>query len=341
MVRTSPDGQTTEAENVAESAPAEDDKAVNAADPAPAEEEDAKGSLLDAVTAALESEEDQSSGSDKSGDNDSDTPPADEDAADEKAADSKAKGEEEEDSPPFHEHPAWKRVLKQRDEARQELETLGKRAEQFEQSHKVVEQLQGFMQETGTTQQEFDTTLDIVRLVKTNPEQAIAPLENLLSTVKRHIGAELPDDLRQEVSQGYISEARAKELAKTRSENARYEESRKSEAERHQTQLRDGVVSQISAWDRDWQSKDPDYKVLAPYVTAMAERSIRQDGYPKSPAEAVERLTKFREQVKRDMAPAKRPGPSDPLTTNGNSTKSSVSQAPASLMEAIERGARA
>lgn len=337
MSRNSPNGsdETTEVENTAEATAADENKAVAPAESATADAEtDVKeGSVLDAVTAALEASKERSSGSEQSEDD------GKSEGKDEGAAETPAPEEapEDEKPPPFAQHPAWKRVMRQRDEARRQVEEERRLREQYEQSHKTVQGLQAYMQEAGLTIEEVNNSIAIARLVKNDPAKALEALLPIVRNLQGITGDALPEDLEREVRQGFISRERARELAAMRGRQQFETERQKQAAVMQERQRIENVVAEISRWEREWQSSDPDYKALQPRVLKELKLALYEKGFPRDPASVIRLAEQIRDEVRKEFRPA-RPKEVRPITTEGAPKK--VTAEPKTMIEAVRLAAR-
>ncbi|OFX03285.1 MAG: hypothetical protein A3E78_12175 [Alphaproteobacteria bacterium RIFCSPHIGHO2_12_FULL_63_12] len=207
-------------------------------------------------------------------------------------ADAKPEGEAEagddaEKELPFHKHPAWmRRIAKERAQS-ERIAQLEPMAERFT-------QMQSMMQRADLSPDEVTTGFNIMALMKGDPHKALAALKPFYESLLQVTGEVLPDDLRKDVDLGHVSEDRARELSRVRSEadaakrrEAAATQRTTDEAtarERH-TLLSD-MAAGVSAWETEWSKKDPDYARKLPLVEAQV-KALRQERPPRNRAEAA------------------------------------------------------
>ena len=281
------------------------------------------GSLLEAVQRAAKQEPSEQSSSSKGEEGED----ADPDAAKEgEDADQAKEGEEE--TPPFHKHPRWQEVQR-------ELKDLRPKAQ-------MADQLQGFMHEAGLSTQEVNAGFELMRLMKHDPAQALQQLQPYLENLQQATGDKLPQDLQQDVEDGYVSEERAKEIARLRANEGRYRQ--QSEAQRRQAEEAQferytaDLSNAVSDWERQWQQSDPDYARKAPRVQERLELKMLKGGVPSNTQEAIRLAEETRKEVERELAqftPKRRP--STPVTGQGSVASRPE---PSSMQEAMKMAAR-
>lgn len=279
--------------------------------------------------------------------------------ADEKPAEA-AEGQKPEDKPaeksedeklPFHKHPRWMQITAENRELRplrDEVVNLRQEVERSRAARETVNQLQSFCEQHSITRDEFNRTLDLMRLVKTNPAAAFDALSPILENLALAAGKKLPGDLHKDVEEGMITEERAAELAKERATRARLEAERAQAEQRQQAaqqaaqqraeQQRVAAVSEsLSTLERTWMSSDPDYAQVAARVRndfkLWALEHRMQTGTLPNQQDAVAKVSEIKEAAIRELrrlvpqpkAPVQRP-------PQGRSSAVSTSTKPASSL---------
>lgn len=118
--------------------------------------------------------------------------------------------------------------------------------------------------------------VELARLLKTDPVKAAEAIQAEARAVRIAAGEELPDDLRQDVEDGLISEERAKELARLRIER-QVEAARADRSARDYAQARlNAAATAVSEKERELLAKDPDYGILRPLVHKVYELEVRK-----------------------------------------------------------------
>lgn len=257
-------------------APVEAAPDVTPADPSTAEP-GAQSSLLDAVSAALKPEPEAPPTSAVGADTSAPTPtptPSPVESAPETSDDL---SEEDKRTPPQTQR-RIQQLLGQRKELRGQLEQLKPRAE-------VAERLQGFMAQTGISQAEVNNVLEITRRIKVGDyERAREALKPIFDELNVRSGEVLPDDLRQKIRLGHITEADARDLHKARTKaklaEDQTERSRKQVEEQERSRQQDaaiqGGVQALDAWAAAKAQSDPDWNRKQALVVPEFELLIRR-----------------------------------------------------------------
>lgn len=243
---------------------------------------------LEAVKAALEKNEAAPAEPEKKPEPKASDSPTDEPGKDKDTKD----GANADDKLPFHTHPRFKQLLKERNEATEKAKRLDTLLDQ-------VAQL-------DLDAAEYDTALNLAAMAKrassTNDprlaRELIPHVSGIVAQLQQIAGETLPDDLQEMVDIGAVSLEQARETASLRRENDRLKretEASRANAERavrqtaaeRQSQLISEVEKTLSDWEKRWASSDPDYGVMQPLVEAQIVKSMQEKGAPKSRDEAV------------------------------------------------------
>lgn len=232
---------------------------------------------------------------------------------------------EEEELPPFHEHPRWKEV-------QGELKVLREKQQAFD---KLTE----FRTQYGVSEEQMEAALQVVALGNTKPEQALEALKVYTERLEEQVGAKLPNDLQQEVEDGLISEARAKELARLRA-TAQGEAQRAKQAQQTvEKQFHSAVAESVGVWEQTKVKSDPTFKPGSGLYQLVLDRGagLWRNAPPKTPQEAVKLFEDAYQSVKKAVQGLVPPPPARKvLTSTGSSTN--VKQAPPKTpQEAVER----
>lgn len=259
---------------------------------------------LEVVQAAMEQNKGgesppQQSVPDKPGDKAEATPDSGEPKADEPKPDDKEL--------PFHNHPRWKEVLT-------ENKTLKEKAAEFEALQEPAERynkLNTFLVDNDLSGQDFSNMLNIGMAMKTAPDKALEMLEPYYNALLRMNGKIIPEDIQDKIDQGVIDEATAKTMAVERARNTHYQSQldlerqknanlqQRTQQEREdaarQAQVQ-GLTEAVTKWENTWQSSDPDYAKLMPFVRDRLATKLQQTP-PTNPDDAV----KLAEDAKKEV----------------------------------------
>lgn len=226
----------------------------------------------------------------------------------------------------FAKHPAWQRILKERD-------TFKTQATEYQ-------KVQGFLQETGVSGADAAKSLQMAALIYHNPQEAYKQLTELMGNLAIQIGAALPDDLQKDVEEGQISEVRAKELSKARVD-ASMAQGRVQATQETLTQVQDqNVFSErartFDAWVEATGKTDPDIAKKLPFLVGALKTVTERDGDARNNTEALDRLNKAYAEVNnhiRDLVPKRAAKTASPRSAGSSAN---VKTAPTSMLEAVQ-----
>lgn len=151
--------------------------------------------------------------------------------------------------------------------------------------------VKAYMQKNGIEQADLNQALQVCALLRNNPAAARQALLPILKQLDIVVGETLEPDLEKAVVDGEMTQARAKEFQKLRSEKNMGERS----SQQSQTQQREtAYVSAMNGWVGDKMKTDPDYKPKTNgdteglfEVTEGFFARMCQQTPPKNPQEAV------------------------------------------------------
>lgn len=316
------DKQLQDQDAAAESSTADDDGAKS------------PGSMLDAVTAALETKEPAPE------------PPTGKQEEGEAGAEGKAEGSaqagdesgeaegDEGKPPPFHEHPRWQAMLAEK----KQLEEPAKRWGEFEQQ----------LKQSGLSMDDVSHGAELMRLVRDDPAKFAEVFAPVMEQVQRFNGqGSLPEDLAADVEAGRLTEDRARELAQLRTQKGYLEGRTKEDQERAKREAderaqndavkrAEAVKGAVNEWEDSWKKSDPDFEKKHRRVRDRVFVLARELGRPiMSAEEAVQLADKAREEVEQELGTLLPPKESKRGPTKGGSSVSTAPE-PKSLRDAVD-----
>lgn len=221
-----------------------------------------------------------------------------------------------------------------------ELET---RLSEVEPKLKRFEELSGYMQQHRIGDEHLNNALSLTAMINGRDERAVPILRQLLTQLETEVGERLPQDLQEQVSLGYITEAHARELTKAKKQaelaRATVQDREQQAARQEQHQVVDRATQSAERWNLEQATSDPDWNQKAPLVTQALQLALLQggpDNYPRSEKDVRTLLDRLKKEV--DATVGKfRPAPK-PITpaTNGNAPSPRSSAKPTSYEEAVE-----
>lgn len=228
------------------------------------------------------------------------------------------------------------------------LAEVDKREDALKEVQPAVEgynRLTGFLKDNGISMDDANSALDLVADLKRDPKRAYDRLLPVMLDLQRIVGITLPDDLKQEMDNGYISEERAREIARGRADIARRELSDQETAARTESQKvedaqRQGkaVEQSVTSWETKWKNSDPDYPKLRNEVQDEIElglmRAQREGKLPGSPEAAVKFAEACLKRVKEKIARLQ-PNKQEVVHVSGSSSGTNTVSRPKTLQEAL------
>jgi hypothetical protein len=322
----------TEIEDAA-APPAED-----IADSSPAENDGAPSSMLDAVNAALKGDEETSPGSDDAGSEDTEAVSQGEDAEAKAEAGSDA-GEIPDEEFKSYAPKTRKRIEQLLDDRRQktsQIEDLNNRLKIFE----PVEQIIGA---SGLQPAEVQNTIAIAGLIKTNPWEAMRALQPIYDQLSQITGQTLPNDLKEQVRLGYITEPHARSLAQSRNQVQHLTAQQQAQAQREQEQAQQRqlqtLVAEASSAATDWETSkaksDPDFKLKQPRISELVRLAVHEEGYPRDKAAVRAMLERIHAKVSTELSQLQ-PRRREVRHINGAASPEARS-APASILDVVNQ----
>jgi hypothetical protein len=106
---------------------------------------------------------------------------------------------------------------------------------------------------------QFSEGLQVMALVNSDPEKALATFEGYVDRLRVQLGKGLPADLQKEVTEGLLSENRAKELAQSRLKAQTYESTNRYSQMAQQNAEQQQIVDSMSVWMSSKQKLNPSF----------------------------------------------------------------------------------
>lgn len=241
-----------------------------------------------------------------------------EDKVVEKEPDDKAEAsksdENADEALPFHKHPRFQEVIKERDTAKDEVEKLRPQA-------KNAEEIQSYCHKNSITAEEFNSALEIAALLHKDPKAARARLNEYVETIDVALGDRLPGDLQKKVDDGVVDLDSAKEIAQARMRSKNAEWSAKTAEQRLAETRAQGMTDAVNSWEASKRKTDPDYDKK---YELLRDRFVflRATQPPATSVEAVALAEQAYVYVNKTLSGfSPKPSTRKPLTTQGSSTK--------------------
>lgn len=238
-----------------------------------------------------------------------------------------AESQEEADAKlPFHKHPRWQEVLRERDS--------------YKAGHEQFEQIQTFMQVNQLDAAEVANGFKIMALMRQDPEQALELLRPYVDSLELATGRKLPDDLADRVENGLIDEDTARETARLRADvqrgKQRSEVLEQNTVQQQQIAQAQAVQTAVRVVEAELQGSDPDYQRKAPFLMDRIRALILAEN-PRTPEQATAIVRRAHKDVSEQLKPMIQRRPVT-TATSGDVAVTSRPE-PKSLQDAIRQAA--
>lgn len=313
--------------NANDEAPAQ---GLDADAPSSSAQDETEATLADVIRNAVTTPEKES---DPASSDRKDGKAGDSEGEDNPEAKSEQTGEDEGDSKPeddsklpFHKHPRWKEVLRERD--------------QYRAGHEQFEQIQTFMQVNGLSAEEVAEGFEVMAMMRRDPEKALEKITAYAESLELATGRKLPDDLAKRVDDGLVDEDTARETARLRLEAQQRRQQAEAYAAQNAQATQQTAIQSIqqaaSQVEREIQSSDPDYTRKQPFVMDRV-RALIVEKQPRTPEEAAAIVRQAHAEITDRLKPMIRRNPVTTVTS-GDAT-ANARPAPKSLFEVVQQAA--
>lgn len=199
---------------------------------------------------------------------------------------------------PFHKHPRFQQLLRQRNSFKQDAERYNN--------------VQTFLDNAGLDAEEAADGLSIMGLMKTNPVEAWQRMKPAIQKLLVAAGEVLPADLQQMVKEGRMDQAAALEVSRARAGAQSVQVQRSFDQQRQQRQTQHtaftAVQDAVSGWEADRRRKDPNFEAKMIGIQKEILFLQRTEGRPDTPEAARAQLEKAYKAVN-DALPKAPPAP--------------------------------
>ncbi len=273
-------------------------------------------------------------------DDDEDESSSEEDDLDESEEASQDEAEdkaEKSDEPSEEELKAWKPKTRKRFEDLQaRYRDVNERLEKAESEAGHFRQFNEFLETNRISEDEANNLFNIGALMKNDPVKALEAIRPYYENLLQATGNILPADLKQQVEQGYITQAHALELSQHRASGQTNQAIQQDKVQHQQnqevtrqTEAVNSMQGALATWEKQWSASDPDYNTkkdrVLERVELMLARASRSGQLPQTVEQAVELANKAKTEVEADLRQFK---PKKPVATvDGGSSSSSLPEA--------------
>jgi hypothetical protein len=252
-------------------------------------------------------------------------------ASGERADNSSNGGDSNEENIPFHNHPRWKEMMRER--------------AQLAEKAKHYEEISDYMRANGLSNTELAQGFEVMALMKNDPFKAKELLNEHMSKLSEVTGDILPVDIQEKLDNGFIDQEAAREIASYRartqmSAKATEEYNAKVAAEAETARKQD-MYQAVVDWESKVSMRDSEYRNKQALVTDRVKSIMQQAGNPNSPEDAVKYVEQAYNEVNQRLGSlAGRNTPTRMPTSYNSSSSGNSAPQPRSLQEAVLWAAR-
>lgn len=254
---------------------------------------------------------------------------------------------------PFHTHPRFRQLLKERNTFQAQLTERDEKIAKLEavdaprqESLQRFEKFTDAVRSSNLNAQEVNDGFAIMAAMKRDPEKALEMLTPYLEALAIATGRKLEGDLSEKVQKGTVDVETASQLQRERQARLRAETHSQGqqtafaqrEQERQTEALVQSVTSAVSSWE-ERQKTDPDYQKKQPLVIREIGWLMQKEGYPQNPQAAVAMAEKAKKAVEANLS-ALIPQRQSVRTVTGGASAATAAARPKTLLEAARLGAR-
>lgn len=279
-----------------------------------------KESLLDAVLKAVPEAQD-----------DSDALKIGEDAPASTQPDSEDQKKDEQGTEPeidLDKDPTKEELSRYHSRTRKRIEKLLTERNSFRDDAQVTKGLRDFLVANDVSKEDFQLTLDLsVAIRKGDYKTFLEGVTPYVQLAQEALGLSLPQDLQQQVQQGYMTTEAAARMSQERyarftaeqTANRLATQQRVHQETTQRTQVQTTVESAVSAWETSVRASDPDYGRKEATVRDLLWAVVRERGNPQSAEQAVAIAKEAYDRANKlfgQFTPPKQPTPKVPSSIN-------------------------
>lgn len=165
---------------------------------------------------------------------------------------------------PFHKHPRFLEVIKERNEAKESLA-------QYKPLIDQATAINNYREQHNIKPQTFEAALNIAALMENDPAKALEALRPHYEQLQRWNGELLPDDLQAQVAAGTLPIDLAKELSLARLKTQQGQQQGQTLMQQQQELQHRTILSSLQSWAEGKRTTNPDF---APKKSAKAPDGV-------------------------------------------------------------------
>lgn len=195
---------------------------------------------------------------------------------------------------PFHKHPRFQGLIRERNELRPDAERY--------------RNVQNFLDSSGLSSEEAANGLATMARAKVDPAGAWEEIKPWVQKLLHAAGEVLPDDLAQRVTAGELTQETALEVSRSRAKSTAVDTRTSFEQQqrdrRDQSALGTSLMTAATDWEKDRLAKDPNFAAKIVPLQKEIAWLHSQEGKPKTPEGVRDQLKRAYEAVNKQIKPA-------------------------------------
>lgn len=241
---------------------------------------------------------------------------------------------------PFHKHPRFQNLIRERNSLR---EDAGR-----------YQNVQTYLDENGLSAEEAANALHTFARAKVDPVGAFQELKPWLQQLLVDAGEVLPADIKERVEKGELTHDAALELSRSRATTKSHETRRGFDEQRQQRQQQRAqsteAVNTAAAWEADRRQKDPNFEAKYPALQREIAFLQQTEGKPTGKEGVQAQLKKAYDAVNKTFKAPAAPPPGGQQRqqqqrpaikpVNGGSVNGTVRQPPKNTLDIVRANRR-
>ena len=162
---------------------------------------------------------------------------------------------------------------------------------EFKEGHRQYQQITNYLAENNINSEEASTGLQIMALMKNDPQRALEALTPYIETLRQITGDTMPDDIRERVDDGYMDEDAGRELARARAEANRLRQTnervQEQQVQAQSAQHLEGLAQTVTSWEMQTRQQDPDFDLRQDEIDDRVRVLVAERGRPETAEAAI------------------------------------------------------
>lgn len=195
----------------------------------------------------------------------------------------------------FHEHPRFKELIEQKNQFKEETETLKSQITELESKAQYFDAL---------GEEALTDYVSFIQKSNDNPMEAIKQIQPLLENLAQRAGLRLSPDLQDQVESGELTKEEAMARQKLQSENKSLKDKQSMQEQVQQQAMQQAIhqerVNVAVNWESQKQNLDPDFAKVNKIFSNIVLADFTKNGWPdkdKIPARLDELYNDMKSQI--------------------------------------------